>query len=174
MANWPITTILSSGNSIKQNWIQVNSKKTEAPETLDFKIASLLRTSRKSDIASAPMPDDQSHWRPKEWLTSLLFMWHIFFTAICCYVLKMMESGHQDLEKIRSMTIFNQDWNTETCWELGKHMWIKKQKQTPNPALFSCHWNQILVNRWTELSFTITAFQVFIGVYFDNSHLFPA
>ena len=117
--------------------------------------------------------------RPKGPPGSLLHMQCILLTAFCDYVVKVMESGHQDWEKTRQVTILDKEWDTENWWELGNVIWIKKKKtktpkQTLDPALLSCHWNQILRDRWTELSFTVTAFQVFMGVYFGNSYLFLA
>lgn len=41
-----------------------------------------------------------------------------------------MESAHQDLEEIRPMTIFDQEWTeTQSRWELGKLVWIKTQNK---------------------------------------------
>ena len=91
--------------------------------------------------------------RPKGPPGSLLHMQCILLTAFCDYVVKVMESGHQDWEKTRQVTILDKEWDTENWWELGNVIWIKKKKtktpkQTLDPALLSCHWNQILREDW--------------------------
>lgn len=113
------------------------SKETEAVETLDFGVASLLRTTRVGGLPRTAGLLTSVGGEPRKDPSFHCSVAHFLYCRLSLH-LEMMESGHRDEEKTRSVTISTMRETLRIAENEGPSFGLKANKREPQTQPSLC------------------------------------